>query len=97
MEEKRAGRFTRGLVADGQILEAIDKSLKESDEYIAEMANKITGNDVLIIDDGSGGRRTASRRVTGLLKIISASYAPKSTTVLLLIPAHSKEKAQEQP
>ena len=97
MEEKRAGRFTRHLVADGQILEAIDKSLKESDEYIAEMANKINGNDVLIVDDGSGGRQTASRRVKGLLKIISASYAPKSTTVLLLIPAHSKEKAQEQP
>ena len=92
MDEKRAGRFTRNLVADGQILEAIDKSLKESDEYISEMANKINGNDVLIIDDGSGGSRNASRRVKSLLKIISASYAPKSTTVLALHSNCSNEK-----
>jgi hypothetical protein len=92
MDEKRAGRFTRNLVADGQILEAIDKSLKESDEYIAEMANKINGNDVLIIDDGSGGRQTASSRVNPILKTIAASYAPKSTTVLALYSNCSNEK-----
>lgn len=94
MNMKRAGRFTRLLVADGQILEAIDKSLKHSNEYVAGMANKINGNDVLIIDDGSGGRQTASRRVKPILKTISASYAPKSTTVLSLrgsTPLHFQE------
>ena len=61
--------------------DVLDFTLKLSKDRYAEFANKINGQDILIIDD------TISRgqSIKQVCKIISESYAPKSITVLTLL------------
>ena len=61
--------------------DVLDSTLKLSDDKFAEFANKINGQDILIIDD------TISRgqSIKEACQIMLESYAPKSITVLTLL------------
>ena len=81
MENKRNGSFSRHLIKDSEMRNILDKTLKLSDDAYARFANKINGQDILIIDD------TISRgqSIKEICSIIQESYAPKSITVLTLL------------
>ena len=81
MENKRNGAFSRHLIKDSEMRNILDKTLKLSDDAYARFANKINGQDILIIDD------TISRgqSIKEICSIIQESYAPKSITVLTLL------------
>ena len=78
---KRNGYFSRHLVKNKEMREVLDFTFKISDDMFAEFANKINGQDILIIDD------TISRgqSIKEACQIIMESYAPKSITVLTLL------------
>ena len=61
--------------------DVLDSTLRLSDDRFAEFANKINGQDILIIDD------TISRGQTVIeaCRIMMESYSPKSITVLTLL------------
>ncbi len=81
MEKERDGYFSRNLIKNKKMRDALDSTLKLSDDRFAKFANKINGQDILIIDD------TISRgqSIKEACQIISDSYAPKSITVLTLL------------
>lgn len=81
MENKRNGSFSRHFIKDSEMRNVLDKTLKLSDDVFARFANKINGQDILIIDD------TISRgqSIKEICSIIQESYAPKSITVLTLL------------
>ena len=81
MEKQRNGLFSRHLIKNKEMRDVLDFTLKLSKDRFAEFANKINGQDILIIDD------TISRgqSIKQVCKIISESYAPKSITVLTLL------------
>lgn len=81
MDKHRNGYFSRHLVTNNQMRDILDFTLKTSDDRFAEFANKINGQDILIIDD------TISRgqSIKEACKIMMDSYAPKSITVLTLL------------
>lgn len=81
MDKQRNGYFSRHLVTDNQMRDVLDFTLKLSDDRFAEFANKINGQDILIIDD------TISRgqSIKAACQIMMDSYAPKSITVLTLL------------
>ena len=81
MDKKRNGTFSRHLIKDYEMRDVLDSTLKLSDDRFAEFANKINGQDILIIDD------TISRgqSIKEACKIMLDSYAPKSITVLTLL------------
>lgn len=60
--------------------DVLDFTLKVSEDIYAEFANKINGQNILIIDD------TISRgqSIKEACRIMMESYAPKSITVLTL-------------
>ena len=78
MDKERNGYFSRHLIKNNQMRDVLDSTLKLSDDRFAEFANKINGQDVLIIDD------TISRgqSIKEACHIMMESYAPKSITVL---------------
>ena len=81
MEKQRNGYFSRHLIKNKEMRDVLDFTLKLSNDRFAEFANKINGQDILIIDD------TISRgqSINEACKIMSESYAPKSITVLTLL------------
>lgn len=81
MDKQRNGYFSRHLITNNKMRDILDITLKLSDDRFAEFANKINGQDILIIDD------TISRgqSIKEACKIMSESYAPKSITVLTLL------------
>lgn len=81
MDKHRKGYFVRHFIKDTEMRDVLDFTLKVSDDRFAEFANKINGQDILIIDD------TISRgqSITDVCKIMSETYAPKSLTVLTLL------------
>ena len=81
MDKHRKGYFVRHFIKNTEMRDVLDFTLKVSDDRFAEFANKINGQDILIIDD------TISRgqSITDVCKIISETYAPKSITVLTLL------------
>ena len=81
MDKERNGYFSRHLIKNNQMRDVLDSTLKLSDDRFAEFANKINGQDVLIIDD------TISRgqSIKEACQIMLESYAPKSITVLTLL------------
>lgn len=81
MDKERNGYFSRHLIKNTQMRDVLDSTLKLSDDRFAEFANKINGQDVLIIDD------TISRgqSIKEACQIMLESYAPKSITVLTLL------------
>lgn len=81
MDEEKDGEFARHLIRDPKMRNAIDFTLKYSKDRIAEYANKINGQDVLLIDDNISRGQTISEAVD----ILRTVYAPKSITVLTLL------------
>lgn len=81
MDKTKNGYFTRHLVTNSEMRDVLDFTLKISTDRFAEFANKINGQDILIIDD------TISRgqSIKDICKIITQSYQPKSITVLTLL------------
>lgn len=81
MDKERNGYFSRHLIKNNQMRDVLDSTLKLSDDRFAEFANKINGQDILIIDD------TISRgqSIKEACQIMLESYAPKSITVLTLL------------
>lgn len=81
MDKEGNGYFSRHLIKNNQMRDVLDSTLKLSDDRFAEFANKINGQDVLIIDD------TISRgqSIKEACQIMLESYAPKSITVLTLL------------
>jgi phosphoribosylpyrophosphate synthetase len=81
MNEERNGTFARHLINDAEMRDVLDLTLKVSQDRYAEFANKINGQNILIIDD------TTSRvqSIIAACKIMMESYAPKSITVLSLL------------
>lgn len=81
MNEKRKGTFSRHLVKDQEMRDVLDMTLKVSPDKYAEFANKINGQNILIIDDTISRGQT----ITEACRIMQESYAPKSITVLTLL------------
>ena len=81
MDKERNGYFSRHLIKNNQMRDVLDSTLKLSNDRFAEFANKINGQDILIIDD------TISRgqSIKEACQIMLESYAPKSITVLTLL------------
>lgn len=81
MDKERKGSFSRHLIKDPEMRDVLDSTLRLSDDRFAEFANKINGQDILIIDD------TISRGQTVIeaCRIMMESYSPKSITVLTLL------------
>ena len=81
MDKQRNGYFSRHLIKNNEMRDVLDFTLKLSNDRFAEFANKINGQDILIIDD------TISRgqSIKEACQIMSESYAPKSITVLTLL------------
>lgn len=81
MNVERNGSFSRHFIKDSEMRDVIDSTLKVSTDRFAEFANKINGQEILIIDD------TVSRGQTikEACRIIMETYAPKSITVLTLL------------
>ena len=78
MNKERDGIFTRIMIDNEKMRNALDRTLKKNDSLLAEDATKITDHDVLIVDD------TISRgpAVLKTVNIIKSCYAPKSITIL---------------
>ena len=81
MDKERNGTFSRHLIKDPEMRNVLDFTLKMSKDRYAEFANKINGQNILIIDD------TISRgqSIKEAVRIMKESYAPKSITVLTLL------------
>lgn len=81
MDKKRYGTFSRHLIKDPEMRDMLDFTLKVSKDRYAEFANRINGQNILIIDD------TISRgqSIKEACQIMLESYAPKSITVLTLL------------
>jgi len=81
MDDEKKSQFTRHLVKDNEMRDVLDFTFKVSDDRYAAFANKINGQEILIIDD------TISRgqSIKEICNIIAQTYAPKSITVLTLL------------
>lgn len=81
MDKEGNGYFSRHLIKNKEMRDVLDFTFKVSEDRFAEFANKINGQNILIIDD------TISRgqSIKEACKIMMESYAPKSITVLTLL------------
>lgn len=81
MNKEKEGSFSRHLVSDSKMRDALDFTFQVSKDSFAKYANQINGQNILIIDD------TISRgqSIKDACKTITECYAPKSITVLTLL------------
>lgn len=80
MDKELKGTFSRHLIKDPEMRNVLDFTLKVSEDIYAEFANKINGQNILIIDDTIG----SGQSIKAACRIMMESYAPKSITVLTL-------------
>ena len=80
MDIQLKGTFSRHLIKDPEMRDVLDFTLKVSEDIYAEFANKINGQNILIIDDTIG----SGQSIKEPCRIMMESYAPKSITVLTL-------------
>ena len=80
MDKELKGTFSRHLIKDPEMRDVLDFTLKVSEDIYAEFANKINGQNILIIDDTLG----SGQSIKEACQIMLESYAPKSITVLTL-------------
>lgn len=80
MDKELKGTFSRHLIKDLEMRDVLDFTLKVSEDIYAEFANKINGQNILIIDDTIG----SGQSIKEACRIMMESYAPKSITVLTL-------------
>lgn len=81
MDEKRDGTFSRHLIKDKNMRNALLNTLKISPDRYAKDSKIINGQDILIIDDTISRGQT----IKEACQIMLESYAPKSITVLTLL------------
>ena len=82
MDKQLKGTFSRHLIKDPEMRDVLDFTLKVSEYMYAEFANKINGQNILIIDDTIG----SGQSIKEACRIMMESYAPKSITVITLSP-----------
>lgn len=82
MNKQRGVYFTRHFIKNEEMRNVLDRTLVASDDPYARFAKKITGQNILVIDD------TISRdqSIQEACKIMQETYAPESITVLTLLP-----------
>lgn len=80
MDKQLKGTFSRHLIKDPEMRDVLDFTLTVSEDIYAEFANKINGQNILIIDDTIG----SGQSIKEACRIMMESYAPKSITVLTL-------------
>lgn len=80
MDKQLKGTFSRHLIKDPEMRDVLDFTLTVSEDIYAEFANKINGQNILIIDDTIG----SGQSIKEVCRIMMESYAPKSITVLTL-------------
>ena len=80
MDKQLKGTFSRHLIKDPEMRDVLDFTLTVSEDIYAEFANKINGQNILIIDDTIG----SGQSIKDACQIMLESYAPKSITVLTL-------------
>lgn len=80
MDKELKGTFSRHLIKDPEMRDVLDFTLKVSEDIYAEFANKINGQNILIIDDTIG----SGQSIKEPCRIMMESYAPKSITILTL-------------
>lgn len=80
MDKELKGTFSRHLIKDPEMRDVLDFTLKASEDIYAEFANKINGQNILIIDDTIGSGQSIKKAC----RIMMESYAPKSITILTL-------------
>ena len=78
MDKQLKGTFSRHLIKDQEMRDVLNFTLKASEDKYAEFANKINGQNILIIDDTIG----SGQSIKEACRIMLESYAPKSITVL---------------
>ena len=81
MDNERNGYFARHLVLNQEMRNVLDKTLKLSDNNLAENANKINEQNILLIDDTISRGQTIQEAIN----IIKTAYNPKTITVLTLL------------
>ncbi len=81
MNRLKNGIFTRHLIDDREMRNAMDKTFALSDDPENTFAPKINGKDLLIIDDTISRGQSVNEAVARLKQC----YAPKSITVLTLL------------
>jgi phosphoribosylpyrophosphate synthetase len=81
MNEMMRGTYSRLLIKDPEMRDVLDMTLKVSQNRFANYANKINGQNILIVDDSISSGQTAQEAC----RIMQESYAPKSITVLKLV------------
>lgn len=81
MNKERKGKFSRHLIKDSEMRDVLDFTFKTSTDRYAEFANKINGQDILIIDDTIGGGQS----IKEVCRIMNESYSPKSITIMTLL------------
>ena len=81
MNQERGGYFSRHFILNKEMRNVLDMTFRRSKDHFAKYANKINGQNILIIDD------TISRgqSIKEACQIMMESYAPKSITVLTLL------------
>jgi hypothetical protein len=81
MDAERNGYFSRHFVKNQKMRNVLDVTLKVSRDRMAEYANFINGQNILIIDDTISRGQT----IKEMINVIKESYAPQSITVLTLL------------
>lgn len=81
MDEQRDGMFSRHLIADNKMGDAILDTLKITQDRYAMDSKVINGQNILLIDDTISRGQTIKRAC----EILNESYGPKSITVLTLL------------
>ena len=81
MDEQRDGMFSRHLIKDNKMRDAILDTLKITPDRYAMDSKVINGQNILLIDDTISRGQT----IKHACEILNESYGPKSITVLTLL------------
>ena len=81
MNTERNGMFSRHLITDPMVRNAILMTLKVNDTKIDEYAPIINGSDILLIDDSISRGQT----INEACEILKNNYSPNSITILTLL------------
>lgn len=80
MNRDNKGKFSREFISDEELRNVVDNTLMKSDNSLAKFANKMTGRDILIINDTIRDKNTVDHDT----KIINETYNVNSITVITI-------------
>ena len=81
MNKEKNGTFARHYVRNSEMRNVLDVTIELNKDKYAEFANKINGQDILIIDDTFSRGQT----IKEMVKNIKSTYTPRTITVLTLM------------